>query len=325
MKPVFLLALLAALLACQRGAPAPETRERPRVIALVQLTEVDRNTRKGFMEAMSALGYREGEQVIYLSAPPAGSADKLERLIRQHLAQKPDLFFVSSTPATLVAKQLTTASGGPPVLFAPVNDPLAAGIVKDLKHPGGHITGIRLPTGDDLRLQWLTRIAPHVKRVFLPYTGDDESALTSVQQATEAAGKLGLRLLPYPIPKDGSVADAIAALPADAEAIFLPRDSRVEAGIAAFVAIAEQRRLPICAPSRIQVEAGALFSYGYVHQDIGRQAARLADQILQGLPPGDLPVEMAENSLSINLRTALELGLHIPDDVLLQADFLIRE
>jgi len=330
MKQAFLTAALVSLFsvtACQRDdvAGAQPAAGVPRVIAMVQLTAVDRHTVAGFQEAMAKLEYQEGKQVIYLAAPPAGSVDKLEGIIRSHLDKKPDLFLVSSTPATLAIKRLTEASGKPPVIFAPVNDPLAAGIVTDLKHPGGYITGIRLPLGDDLRLQWLTRIAPHAKRVFLPYSADDKSALSSVEQATAAAAKLGLELVMHPIPAGSSVSAAITALPADVEAIFLPRDSRVETAIAEFVTVAEQRRLPIAAPSLIQVEAGALFSYGFVHQDIGRQAARLADQIFKGVAAGDLPVEMAENSLSINLVTARKLGLTISDDILVQAEHVIRE
>jgi putative tryptophan/tyrosine transport system substrate-binding protein len=325
--PAALLMVFFTLAACQRDdlVGAKPQQGAPRVIAMVQLTAVDRNTVAGFQAAMSKLGYQNGKQVTYLDVPPAGSVDKLEGIIRGHLDKKPDLFLVSSTPATLAAKRLTEASGKPPVIFAPVNDPLAAGIVADLRRPGGHITGIRLPLGDDLRLQWLTRIAPRAKRVFLPYSADDKSALKSVEQVTAAAAKLGLELVPQPIPAGGTVAAAIAALPADVGAIFLPRDSRVESAIAEFVALAKQRRLPIAAPSLIQVEAGALFSYGFVHQDIGRQAARLADQIFRGTAAGDLPVEMAENSLSINLATAHKLGITVPDDILAQAEHIIRE
>jgi len=333
MKQAFsaLLVLVAlGLTACQRddraaAEPGLGASATPRVVAMVRLTAVDDNTVASFQAAMSKLGYQAGQQVTYLDAPPAGSVDKLEGIIRHHLDKKPDLFLVSSTPATLAVNRLTEASGQPPVIFAPVNDPLAAGIVADLQHPGGHITGIRLPLGDDLRLQWLTRIAPQAKRVFLPYSADDKSALKSVEQVTAVATKLGLQLVPQPIPVGGSVSATIATMPRDVEAIFLPRDSRVEAAIAEFVAVAAQRRLPIAAPSLIQVEAGALFSYGFVHRDIGRQAARLADQIFKGIAAGDLPVEMAESSLSINLVTARQLGIAIPDDILHQAENIIRE
>lgn len=321
---MLLLTALLGLVGCQRGELSG-AKSAPRVIAMVQLTDVDRKTVAGFQEEMARMGYQEGKNVAYLSAPPAGSVDKLEGIIRAHLAKNPDLFLVSSTPATQAVKRLTASSRKPPVVFAPVNDPLGAGIVADLKHPGGHITGIRLPLGDDLRLQWLVRIAPQVRRVFLPYSADDKSALTSVQQATEAAAKLGLELVKHPIPAGSTISSAIAAMPADVGAIFLPRDSRVETAIAEFVAVATARRLPVTAPSLNQVEAGALFSYGFAHREIGRQAARLADQILKGVAAGDLPVEMAENSLAINLVTARKLGVRIPDDILLQAEHVIRE
>jgi len=322
---IVLLAALLGLTGCDRGELSA-TKPKPQVIAMVQLTEVDRSTVAGFQEEMATLGYQEGKNITYLSVPPAGSIDKLEGIIKGLLAKQPDLLLVSSTPATLVAKRLTaTDRKKPPIIFAPVNDPLAAGIVTDLKHPGGHITGIRLPTGDDLRLQCLVRIAPLTKRVFLPYNADDKSALKSVEVASAAAASLGLELVRYPIPAGSSIAAVIAAMPTDVDAIFLPRDSRVEAAIADFIAVASARRLPIAAPSQTQVESGALFSYGFAHKDIGRQAARLADQILKGVKAGDLPVEMAENRLAINLATARKLGISIPNDILLQAEHLVRE
>lgn len=320
------LAATAALLLflLQAEAPAPAS-AGPRVVAMVQLTAVDSGTVAGFQEAMARMGYRENHDIVYLTTGPVGHVAKLEEVIRTHLSKHPDLVFVSSTPATQAVKRLTDQEKHPPVVFAPVNDPLAAGIVTDLRHPGGHITGIRLPTGDDVRLQWLLRIAPGVKRIYLPYSADDKSALSSLKQASEAAAALGVKLLPQPVPGEDGVAAALAALPADADAIFLPRDSRIEAGIEAFVAQARKRRLPISAPSLIQVKAGALFSYGFVHKDIGEQAAHLADQIFRGVSPGDLPIEMAENRLAINLMAAKEIGIDISNETLLQAEYVIRE
>lgn len=327
-KPALLAIALAiaaglALFLFHDEAPTPR-KAAPRIVALVQLTAVDTHTVAGFKEGMARLGHRENSEIVYLTTGPVGHIDKLETVIQSHLTKHPDLIFVSSTPATQAVKRLTELKRHPPVVFAPVNDPLAAGIVTDLRHPGGHITGIRLPTGDDVRLQWLLRIAPRAKRIYLPYSADDKSALTSLRQATEAAAALGVTLLPQPVPAEGGTAAAIAAMPAKADAIFLPRDSRIEAGIEMIVAEARKRRLPISAPSLMQVQAGALFSYGFVHKDIGQQAARLADQIFRGVSPGDLPVEMAENRLAINLVAAKEIGIAIPDDIIVQAEYVIR-
>lgn len=328
-KPVLLILSLALFgLAAMLLPPrtGPKAKAGPRIISIVQLTSVDDATVAGFREAMAGLGYREGVDVVYLGAGAVGSVEALDSAISKHLEKKPDLIFVSSTPAALAVKRLTDGRKKPPVVFAPVNDPLSAGIVADLRHPGGHITGIRLPMGDGLRLKWLVRIVPGVERIYMPYSADDKSALTSLQQASAAAEALGVTLLPRRVIDSNAkgIAEAVAAIPDQADAIFLPRDSRIEAKIATFVAAAERRRLPLSAPSFTQTQAGALFSFGFVHRDIGRQAARLADQIFKGQAPGDLPVEMAENQLAINLTAAGRIGIAIPDDIVRQADYVIR-
>ncbi len=322
---IFLFLLAAALAAggfWLVSGPRDAAR-KPWLISVIQLTAVDAQTLKGFKEGMAALGYREGKDVTYLYNGPAGTIDNLGPAIRQHLAKKPDLIFVSSTPATLAVKKAVAATGIP-VVFAPVNDPVAAGIVASLKAPGGQLTGIRLPLGDDLRLEWLTRIAPRAKHVYLPYNPADKSALTSLALVRQAAPALGITLLPQAIHAPGEIPAALAALPREADAIFLPRDSTVESRIKDFVALSLRRKLPLCAPSLSQTEAGALFSYGFSHRQIGRQAARLAVQILRGASAANLPVEAADSQLAINLRTARAIGLSIPSDIVLQAEVVIR-
>lgn len=318
----FLAAVAVATGSWLLRGPAPVPK-KPWVVSMVELTGVDAITLRGFKEGMTELGYREGRDIVYLDDGPAGAMDRLEPIIRRHLARAPDLFFVSSTPATQAVKK-ATAGTGIPVVFAPVNDPVASGIVPSLKKPGGSITGIRLPAGDDLRLGWLARIAPEAKRVYLPYNPADPSALTSVALAKEAAARLGLELVLKEVRDGAEIRAALGAFPAGVDAIFLPRDSTVESRIADFVALALERRLPLCAPSRQQTEAGALVSYGFAHRQIGRQAARLADQILRGIPPANLPVETAENYLVINQRTARAIGLSLPGEILMQADEVIR-
>ena len=108
------------------------------------------------------------------------------------------------------------------------------------------------------------------------------------------------------------------------DAIFLPNDSRIEGQIDLFVASALKRRLPLCPPSGIQVESGALMTYGFNHRSIGEQAGRLAAESLQGTKAGDLPVEIASNILIVYRRTAQAIGLKIDDASLRQARQVIR-
>ncbi|MET0093872.1 MAG: ABC transporter substrate binding protein, partial [Sedimenticola sp.] len=89
--------------------------------------------------------------------------------------------------------------------------------------------------------------------------------------------------------------------------------------------LAGERKLPVCTPSEKQVLSGTLFSYGFVHYEIGRQAAQLVDQILRGARPADLPVMTAENYLLINMKTAKTIGLEVPEAVVRQANRLMYE
>lgn len=109
------------------------------------------------------------------------------------------------------------------------------------------------------------------------------------------------------------------------EAIFVPRDSLIGSYISEFVELATKLKIPLSAPNSQQAEEGDLYSYGHKHIKIGGQASRLADQILKGLSPSDLPVETARSFLDINLKMAKAIDLDIPDYLLRQADMIIYE
>lgn len=293
-------------------------------VAVFSLTEVDEATLAGFKAGMAGLGYREGVEIVYRAPGPAGRIDRLDAYVAGDAARDADLILVSSTPAT----QAVLRAGldrRVPVIFAPVNDPLGAGIVASLRAPGGNVTGIRLPPGDGLRLQWLLRVAPAVRQVWIPYTAADASARESLRQMRTAADTLGVTLLPRAVADFDTLPLATSAAAPRAHAVLVLRDSTMEARIDTLVERARVWRLPLCVPGLRQVERGALLSYGFVHYEIGQQAAGLARQILGGVPAGDLPVLQAHNYLAINLRAARAIGLRVPRPMLRLAHVLIRD
>lgn len=292
-------------------------------IALLPFTNVNERVMTGFKQALAEYGWVEGSSVEFRAAPMDGAVDKLETHLAQLLAWKPHLVLAMSTPPSQVAYRATKGSGTP-VVFAPVTDPLAAGIVTSLAHPGQQATGIRLLPSNGLRLDALLRLAPRARVVYVPHTPHDRSSQSTLEQIKPAAQALGVRLLLQPVDSLEDIARAARSIPVEAQAIFLPQDSRIEAHIDLFVQSAQARRLPLSAPSLLQVEQGALMTYGFDHRAIGRQAARLAAEILQGRPAGDLPVETADNNLYINLRSARAIGLEIDDGLLREAKALIR-
>lgn len=292
-------------------------------VGLLPFAEVNSRVVAGFKQVLAEQGFREGETVQYRTAPVDGDIERLPGHIAELLAWEPDLLLVSSTPPSQAAYRATLGKGIP-MIFAPVSDPLAAKIVGNLQRPGEHVTGIRLAPSNGLRLQWFKRVQPHLKNCYVPYSSNDRSALATIEQIRSAADDLGVRLLLRPVADPAEIERAAREIPAAADAIFLPQDSRIESAIDQFVAASMARRLPLSAPSVLQVERGALMSFGFDHYEIGRQAGRLAAEILAGVAPGDLPVETAENRLYVNLQAARAIGLTIDDAVLRQAHRVVR-
>ncbi len=292
------------------------------VVGFVSLTDVDQQTFEGFRKAMESYGYLPGESIRYLHEGPAGEIEKLDAMVQRQLQHGVDLFFVSSTPGVLAVKK-AIKQADIPVVFCPVNDPVSTGVVESLTYPGGNYTGIRLPSNERKRFEWLPKFCPNVTKVLLPYTPGDKSSEISRIEAFYAAQSAEINLIEAPVENGKHLQQVLQQYAGKIDALFIPRDSGIESHILQLVAYAENNRLPLAAPSLQQVEAGGLFTYGFVHADMGRQAAAQAHKILQGETPAKIPVETAENHLIINLKAAEKIGLDIPPYLLAEAERLL--
>ena len=273
----------------------------------------------GFKDQMVALGYVEGNNVTYiyhglLENDPEVLGGEVKRL----LDQKVDLLLTMGTPPTLAAKR---AGPSVPMVFASVMNPVKQGIAQSVSHPGGNMTGVQVIDGAPKAMEWLLKLVPGTKTVYVPYHPDDRVATAIVRSLPDAAVRLGVALALDRVytPEAGMV--TMATLPKDAAILFIPSPA-LTPHMSAMRKFIIARGIPAGAYS-FPVE-DVLFTYGTNQADQGKQAARLADQILKGKKPGDLLVETAEYFLRINLKTATAMGLHIPDEILRQADTVIR-
>ena len=325
-KTGLLLALLALAMiaAVALGWRALSSKQPATVrVGMVQFSSVSARAIEGFKQALAERGWEEGRNVEFRVTPADGRIDLLETRLAELLAWHPDLVLSLSTPPSVAAYRATKASGTP-LVFASVSDPLAAGIVTSLAHPGEHATGVRLLPSNGVRLEVFSRMVPRARNYYVPYSRSDESALATLAQIEPAARALGVRLLLRPLDGLEDIERAAREIPAEAEAIFLPQDGRIGGKIDLFVASARARRLPLSVASVLLVEQGGLMTYGFDHRAIGRQAGRMAADIFNGVLPGDLAVETADNQLHINLRAANAIGLTLDDAMLRQAQTIIR-
>ncbi len=273
---------------------------------------------EGFKAKMAEQGYVEGKNISYIYEGAITDPAQLDSYTQKLVDEGVDLIFAVTTQAATAAQQ---ATGDIPIIFAPVNNPVDAGLVNNLTQPGGNITGITNAGGDPRRLQWLLEIDPSIERVFIPYNSNDVAPSTAFASLSEPAAALGVELVPAEVHSAEENLQAIADIPDDVDAIFLLPDDVIITHIKDWVDTAKQKQLPISTPNTFP---GSLMSFTFDSFTMGQQAARLADQVLKGANVGDLPVENAEFFLTIDLATAEAIGLDISDAVLEQAHTLIR-
>jgi putative ABC transport system substrate-binding protein len=278
----------------------------------------------GFKEGMTELGYIEGKNIRYLYDGPTMGISKLSTAARNLLAAKVDMILTITTPATLAAKQ-ATAGIVLPVVFAIVTDPLGAGIVQSMQQPGGNITGVASGIAEARRLEWLVRIAPDIRQIYVPFNPKDKSPVLALKMVREAADKLGVELIIREARDPETLEDAVLNIPPEADAVFLLPDSYIGTRVSDFVNTATKRNLPFSVANIMDVtNYHILTSFGIDQHLAGKQAARLADQIFKGAKPADLPVETAEFYLAINLKVAKTIGLTISDEILRHAHVIVR-
>lgn len=272
----------------------------------------------GLRNGLAALGWREGQTIRFVHPVPRPDAEGLAAQALEYLKEHTALAVALSTPAALAMRNVATARNIP-MLLVPSSDPVGTGLVSSTAHSGQAITGIAVALQEPRRLEMLARLAPNVRRVWVPYDASDPSPVIALTRLQQAAAKLGLTLVPTDIRSAAQLHRALDPLPPDIDAVFLPLDAMLASNTRAVVTAAMSRGLPVTVPHREGVAQGALFSYGFEHYALGRQAARLADQILSGTPATDLPIETADLDMTVNLAVADYLNLSIPEDMLRHA------
>lgn len=278
---------------------------------------------EGFKTKMADLSYTEGENITYIYEGATGSIEALGPAAKSLASQDLDLVLAIATPAATVAQ--STFNTDLPIIFVPVNDPVEAGLVETIAQPGGNLTGIRNTSTIDKAFQWLIDIVPETQRAFVLHSPGDIASVTSLEQLNVVAEAISVDLVVQEVSSPSDIVEALEAIPADVDAVFLVRSGMILSQVEAVVQAANARNLPTAAPQVGSLnEAGVLVSYGSEYRAMGGQAARLAKEVLKGINPGALPVETAAAYLWVNLETAQTIGVEVPDTVLRQADQIIR-
>jgi putative tryptophan/tyrosine transport system substrate-binding protein len=276
-----------------------------------------------FRKELRDLRYIDGKTILIEQRYGEGRDDRLHHLLEELIQLKVDLLVIPTSQGIRAAKQATTTI---PIVMVTPADPVASGFIDSLARPGGNITGItRLTRGlSGKRLELLMEAAPEISRVGV-VTGTTTSGIEDYETAARSLNKLTIQSLQVRGPNPDFEGAFQAAAKGRVNALITIRDAVTASYLKRIANLAMKYRLPSMNEDSPYVAAGGLMSYGANDADQFRRAAVYVDKILKGAKPAELPVEQPTNfELVINLKTAKQIGVTIPPQVLARADKVIK-
>jgi len=281
---------------------------------------------EAFRQGLRDLGYVEGKNIVIEWRSGEGKRDRFPAVAADLVRLKVDLIVTAGPLVTRAAKQATSTI---PIVMAQDPDPVGNGFVASLARPGGNITGLSslAPGLTGKQLELLKEIVPKLSRVAVFETSTRPGNAQTLREVELAAGAFGVQLQYLDIlsPQDIETAFQAAVRERADGALWFVTGSIGNPHRKKVADLAVSSRLPVIYFQRTDVEAGALMSYAVNIVDLHRRAAVYVHKILKGAKPADLPVEQATRfEFVINLKTAKQIGLIIPPNILARADRVIR-
>jgi putative ABC transport system substrate-binding protein len=322
LQRVLVAAALIALL--QAGALAQSG--KPYRVGLVHVGAPDTGILSAPMvRNFTQRGYLDNQTIVFERRAAQGKLDRLPGFIDDLVAKHVDVIITQGYPAALAAKE---GAGNIAIVVTSSGDPVATGLVASLARPGGNITGVSEIAAElsAKRLALLKEAVPSVQRVAVLWNADDLGMTLRYRAAETEAPRLGIAILPLgvraPDDFDGAFSKMTKTPP---DGILMVTDILTNLNRKRVIQYAEEHQLPAIFESARFAHDGGLMAYGPDEGAMMDRAAGLADRILKGAKPADLPLELPTRfALAVNLKTAKAIGVTIPEAILLRADDVIE-
>ena len=327
-KSVFCFALSAMFLSLCLPAGA-----QPKKVPLVGYLSSgepasDATRNEAIRVALRERGYTEGQNIAIEYVYGEGKIDRAPELAAELVRLKVDIIVVAGGPVWVLAAKNATKTI-PIVMTGGGIDPVEAGLVESLARPGGNITGITTLSRElgSKRLELFKEAVPKVRRIAVLYDSAAPSPVIEMKEVLPVAARaLGLTLEPWELRGTDNFDTVFAAMvKRRSDGLYVLESAQMRANRKQIVSFALKSRLPSVYDNRGAVDTGGLMSYHANPADRYRRIAYFVDRILKGAKPADLPVEQPTKfELVINLKTAKQIGLTIPQSVLYRADKVIK-
>ena len=327
-RKITVLTLCAMLLALCSSAEAQQPAKVPRIGYLIGQSRSIASVRiDPFRQGLRELGYVEGKNIVIEWRSSEEKLDPLPALAAELVRLKVDIIV---TGGSIPVRAVTNATNTIPIImWGAGTDPVEEGLVRSLARPGGNVTGVTTLSTElgGKRLELLKEAVPKLARVAALYEPANPASVREVKELLPVAARaLRLTIQPWEVRDANGFEKVFTALNKDRpDGLYVTSGPLVRAHQKRIVDLTLKSRLPSMYYDREFVDAGGLMSYGGDLADSYRRVAYFVDRILKGAKPADLPVEQPTKfELVINLKTAKQIGLTIPPELLARANRLIK-
>ena len=322
-NPRFAIALSSLFLALSLSAQAQQPKTYR--IGVIQSAAPFSAVVEGLRNGLKELGYEDGKQVRLEIRDTKGDLNAVKEAAQTFERDKVNLIYVVGTSAAVAVKESTSDT---PIVFAVAGDPTNNGLIQSFAKPGGRLTGVYYLTVDltPKRLEILKEILPKLRRVLAFYNPKNPISIEAAKLGRDAAQQMNIQFIERQVTSVDELRSVLQKLkPGETDAYFYVSDAMIMDNVQTIIQTTLEKKLPTMFTEQSLVAAGGLASYGQNFREVGRMSAKYVQKVLTGTRPQDLRVETADKfEMAINLKTAKQIGLTIPPNVLARADKVIR-
>jgi len=325
MKIIILLLVSLAVVSAHL-AEAQQPPKKPLIGVLVAGSPSSMESRiNAFQKRLRELGYKEGQNIVVEYHYAEGNYNRLTAITTDLVRSNANVIVTWAISVTQIVKNATNTI---PIVMAGGGNPVETGLVESLAKPGGNITGLATIQNEltGKRLELLKEAVPKISRVAMVFNPEGQVPTRGYEPLKGIAQLLKISVEPLQIRKPNEIDKVFAAIPKSrVDALILESDPIFNINRQKVIALAAKNRLPAMYPERRWAEDGGMMAYGTDLIEVASRAAIFVDKILKGAKPADLPVEQPTKfELAINLKTAKQIGVTIPQSVLYRADRVIK-
>ncbi|HDL5699650.1 TPA: ABC transporter substrate-binding protein [Mannheimia haemolytica] len=308
--------LVTLLSSLSVAALAQDKIQNVAITAIVEHPALD-SIRKGVVEELAREGFVDGKNIKIDYQSAQGSVATAAQIARKFVGDKADIIIPITTPS---AQPVVAATRSIPIVFSGVTDPVAAKLVKSWEPSGTNVTGISDHKPIEPQVKLIQTLVPGLQAVGYVYSAGEVNSAIVLDELKQEAQKQGFTIVPVAVQRSADIGTAARSLNGKVQAIYISEDNAVVSAYEALHKAALEAKIPVIAADRDTVQRGAVAAYAVNQYDIGVATGKVAARVLKGEKAGTIPTqEVSKLELSINTKTAKELGITIPEVLIKEA------